>query len=246
MIGVMTEDFHFFYRLVRRLKERGEPFTSLRFVDPVPWNVSVVITTCAEKEKVPFSLVAAHEDPDCAINMAKAMRKGGSFKQLIAGIDPGRTIGLAIFGDGKLLLTEELSWPEETAKEIERLTDGIVYEELMVRIGHGDRTIRNRIIKSIWAIADRVEIVDETNTTRNTERPDIDAAILISKEMGEELDRIPPVEPTPGEIREIQRQSRIICEGRMTISKQLASQVAKGKMKMDEALERQRHAAQEK
>lgn len=239
LIGVMTEDFHFFYRLVRRLKERGEPFTSLRFDGPIPWNVSVIITTCAEKAKVPFSMVAAHEDPDCAINMAKAMRKGGSFKQLIVGIDPGRTIGLAIFGDGKLLLTEEMGWPEETGKTVERLIEGIRYEDLLVRIGHGDRTIRNRIIKSIWPLADRVEIVDETNTTRNTERPDIEAAILISKEMGEELDRIPSIEPTAGELREIQRQSRILSEGRMTISKELAALVAKGKMRMDEALEMQ-------
>lgn len=245
MIGVMTEDFHFFYRLVRRLKERGEPFTSLRFDGPIPWNVSVVITTCAEKDKVPFSLVAAHEDPDCAINMAKAMRKGGSFKQLIVGIDPGRTIGLAIFGDGRLLLTEEMGWPEETGKVVQHLIEGIQYDQLMVRIGHGDRTIRNRIIKSIWPLADRVEIVDETNTTRNTERPDIEAAILISKEMGEELDRVPPVEPTPGELREIQRQSRIHSEGRITISMELASSVAKGRMKMDEALEKQRRTNEE-
>ncbi|OPY34856.1 MAG: hypothetical protein A4E32_00009 [Methanomassiliicoccales archaeon PtaU1.Bin124] len=237
----MTEDFHFFYRLVRRLKERGEPFVSLTFHDPVPWNVTVVITTLAEKERVPFSLVAAHEDPDMAINMAKAMRKGGSFGQLIVGIDPGRTIGVAIFGDGRLLLTEELGCPEETARTISRLTEGIVYDELLIRIGHGDRTVRNRIIKNIWPLADRVEIVDETNTTRNTERPDIDAAILISKLEGEQIDKAPEIRPTPGEVREVQRQSRLCSEGRVTISKELASSVARGRLRMDEALEIQSH-----
>jgi hypothetical protein len=235
----MTEDFQFFYRLVRRLKERGEAFVSLGFDDQVPWNVTVIITTLPERKKVPFSLVAAHDDPDCAINIAKAMRKGGSFHTLTVGIDPGRNTGIAIFGDGKLLLTEELACPEDTGRTIERMTEGIRYDELLVRVGHGDRTVRNRIIRSIWPIADRVEIVDETNTTRNTERPDVDAAILISKGMGEELERPPAVEPTPGEIREVQRQSRLDSEGRVTISMELAGYVAAGRMRMAEALEQQ-------
>lgn len=239
IIGVMTEDFHFFYRLVRRLKERNEPFISLSFGDPIPWNVSVVITTVEERQKVPFSLVAACEDPDGAINLAKAAQKGRSFHRLVVGIDPGRTTGIAIFGDGRLLLTEEVGWPEDCAGSLQHLIEGIQYDEILVKVGHGDRTIRNRIIRSIWPIVDEVEIVDETNTTRNTERPDIDAAILISKSLGERLERPPDVSPTPGEVREIQRQSRIESQGKVTISKELASSVAKGRMRMEEALRRQ-------
>jgi hypothetical protein len=226
IIGVMTGDFQFFYRLVRRLKERGESFTSLDFDGPVPPNVAVVITTPPERDKVPFGLVAACYDPEAAINLAKTMFKGRRFRNVVIGIDPGWTTGMAMVGDGKVLLTDEINCPEEAGSKVKAMLEGV-------------RTIRNRLIRSIWNLADRVEIVDETSTTRNTSRPNIDAAILISKMMGEELERPLEVAPTPGEVREVQRRSRVESEGRFTISKDLARSVAKGKMKMDEAIQRQ-------
>jgi hypothetical protein len=239
IIGVMTGDFQFFYRLVRRLKERGESFTSLDFDGPVPPNVAVVITTPPERDKVPFGLVAACYDPEAAINLAKTMFKGRRFRNVVIGIDPGWTTGMAMVGDGKVLLTDEINCPEEAGSKVKAMLEGVEHDDVLVRIGHGDRTIRNRLIRSIWNLADRVEIVDETSTTRNTSRPNIDAAILISKMMGEELERPLEVAPTPGEVREVQRRSRVESEGRFTISKDLARSVAKGKMKMDEAIQRQ-------
>jgi hypothetical protein len=236
IIGVMTEDFQFFYRLVRRLKERDEPFVSLGFGDPLPYNVRVIITTPCEKVRAPSTLVAASDDPDTAINQAKALMKGRHFHTLVVGIDPGRTTGIAVVGNGKVLLTDTVDWPEGAVTAVERLTSGLDYDEMLVRIGHGDRTIRNRIIHALWGLADRVEIVDETNTTRRTLVPDIDAAILISRTMGEELETAPEVDPTPGEVREIQRQSRLASEGQFTIPTELARRVATGEMNMDDAL----------
>lgn len=238
IIGVMTGDFQFFYRVVRRLKERGEPFTSLDFEGPVPVNIAVVITTPPERDKVPFGRVAACYDPDAAINLAKTMFKGRRFRTVVIGIDPGWTTGIAMVGDGKLLLADEITCPEEAGSKVRAMLEGVEREEVLVRIGHGDRTIRNRLIRSIWNLADRVEVVDETSTTRNTARPNIDAAILISKMMGEELERPLEISPTPGEVREIQRRSRVESEGRFTISKDLARSVARGRMKMDEAIQR--------
>ncbi|MFA5311937.1 MAG: hypothetical protein WC375_01305 [Methanomassiliicoccales archaeon] len=232
----MTEDFQFFYRLVRTLKWRKEPFVFLGFNDPIPWNVTVIITTPAEKDRVPFGLVAASDDPDEAVIMAKTIRKGRRYGTVIIGIDPGMTIGITVVGNGKVLLSDTFECPEEAAGMVRRMTSELEYDDMLVRIGHGDRTIRNRIIHSIWEVADRVEIVDETNTTKNTETPDIDAAILISKTQGYDVERPPEVEPTPGEMREIQRRSRIESEGSFTIGKGLARRVARGEMNMEAAL----------
>jgi len=236
VIAVMTEDFQFFYRLVRRLKERDEPFVSLGFEDALPCNIGAIITTPNEVARAPPVLVVASEDPEAAINQAKAMMQGRSFKVLVVGIDPGRTTGIAVVGNGKVLLTDTVGWPEKAVAAVERMIAGLEYEELLVRIGHGDRTVRNRIIRSLWGLADRVEIVDETNTTRRTLVPDIDAAILISRTMGEELDSVPAIDPTPGEVREVKRQSRLASDGSFTINTELARRVAKGELTMDEAL----------
>lgn len=51
---------------------------------------------------------------------------------------------------------------------------------------------------------------------------------------------MPDVRPSDGEIREIQRRSRIRSSGRITISKELARQVATGEKEMDEAIEEQK------
>jgi len=232
----MTEDFQFFYRLVRSLKERKEPFVSLSFEDPVPWNVSVIITTEGEKEKVPFEPIAAGDDPEQAIDLAKGILKGRRFATVIVGIDPGMTIGIVVRGDGKLIRADTFQRPESAGSVVRKMTADLESGEVLVRIGHGDRTIRNRIIRSVWGAVDRVEIVDETNTTKNTETPDIDAAILISKTQGLILDKPPEVSPTPGEVREVQRRSRIESGGSITIDANLAGRVARGEMSMEDAL----------
>jgi hypothetical protein len=237
IVGVMTEDFHFFYRLVRALKERKEPFVSLSFDDPVPWNVSVIITTPEERSRVHFDPIAVSEDPEEAINMARSIFKGRRYGTVIVGIDPGMTIGMVVIGNGRIVVADTFERPEAAADKIRKMTSGLEYDEILVRIGHGDRTIRNRIIQSVWDVADRVEIVDETNTTKNTETPDIDAAILISKTQGFDLESPPEISPTPGEIREIQRRSRVESEGSITIDKVLAERVARGEMSMEDALQ---------
>ena len=110
-----------------------------------------------------------------------------------------------------------------------------------MRIGHGDRTNRNRILNALAQEGLPTEIVDEAGTTDRTQEPDIDAAIKIAFVPG--VRATPPydVEPTPGEVREIQRRSRMSSEGGVTISKELASRVARGEITLDEAVRKQKH-----
>src|SRR5439155_1323072 len=84
----------------------------------------------------------------------------------------------------------------------------------------------------------RVAVVDEAGTTHRTAQPDVDAAIDIAKSSGRRVE--PPVEirPTPGEVREIQRRSRLDSGGVVTISSELAGAVARGDLTLEEALTR--------
>jgi len=85
-----------------------------------------------------------------------------------------------------------------------------------------------------------VEVVDEAGTTHRTAQPDVDAAIDIAKSSGRRVE--PPVEirPTPGEVREIQRRSRLDSGGVVTISSELAGAVARGDLSLEEAIARAR------
>ncbi len=237
VIGLVTEDFRFFHRMVRLLKERGEPFVSLGLDDPIPESVGAIITTNAERDRVRFPTVVSDDDPDFAFKAARSVLRGKRFSRIVVGIDPGRTPGIVVIGDGRIIDTEKVYSPEDVMETLIRMTWNLDFEHILIRIGHGDPTNRNRIIHAVWDLADEVEIVDETKTTKRTETPDIDAAIMIAFTSGEKVLFQPEVCPTPGEVRDIKRLSRIESRGRVTISTELASQVARGKISLTEAVE---------
>jgi hypothetical protein len=237
IIGLVTEDFRFFHLMVRLLKERGEPFVSLGFDDPIPENVGAVITTNPERERVRFENIITDGDPDIAFKAARSVLRGKRFSRIVVGIDPGRTPGIAVIGDGRIIDTELVYCPEDVTETLVRMTRNLDFDLMLIRIGHGDPTNRNRIIQAVWSLADEVEIVDESMTTKKTVTPDIDAAIMIAFTSGDRLTVQPEVCPTPGEVRDIKRLSRIESGGRFTISTELASRVAKGKISLAEAVE---------
>jgi hypothetical protein len=223
--------------MVRFLKERGEPFVSLGLDDPIPENVGAIITTNAEREGVRFENIISDGDPDIAFKAARSVLRGKRFSRVVVGIDPGRTPGIAVIGDGRIIDTELVYCPEDVTETLARMTRNLDFDLMLIRVGHGDPTNRNRIIHAVWSLADEVEIVDESKTTKKTVTPDIDAAILIAFTSGEKVVVQPEVCPTPGEVRDIKRLSRIESGGRFTISTELASQVAIGKISLAEAVE---------
>ena len=233
----MTKNFTFFYELVHLLREEREPFAVLDFEENIPENVGVVITTPEERSLVRFRKVVVNDQPDMALRVARSHLKGReTFQTLVVGIDPGSRPGLAIIGDGRVLVAETVPSPERVADEIVRFGRNFRHSRLIARVGHGDRTNRNRIIRSIWNAVDDVEVVDETSTTRRTEEPDADAAVSIALGSGYRVPFPPEVRPTPGEVRDIQRLSRIESGGRVTISYDLAEAVARGEISLPEAL----------
>jgi hypothetical protein len=237
VIGVMTKNFSFFYELVQLMRERREAFVALDFDDDVPDGVGVIITTREERPKVRFRKIVAADQPSTALDMARSQLRGKeSFQTLVAGVDPGTRPGLAIIGDGRVLVAESVGSPERVADEIDLVRRRIRHDRLIARFGHGDRTNRNRVIRAIWNTVDDIEVVDETSTTRRTEEPDADAAVSIALGTGYRLPFPPEVRPTPGEVRDIQRLSRIESGGRVTISSDLAEAVARGEISLPEAL----------
>ena len=240
IIGVMTEDFNFFYEIVQILKRSGESFISLGYDDAIPISVGVIITSKREKSLVDFPKVVASKDPQHAVNLALSILKGGEkFDLAIVGIDPGPRPGMAVIADGKMILKKLVQSPEKVSEEITDIISYIGFSRLLVRIGHGDPTNRNRTICAIWDIVDKIEIVDETSTTTHVGLPDVEAAMMIAQTSGHQVMERPSICPTDGEIREIQRLSRIESGGRITISSELARAVAKGVITLREAIDSQ-------
>ncbi len=244
ILAVATDNFEFYYDVVEELKQRDIPFVSISPTDPVPPNVEVVITTAHEAEAIDLPedhvIGVPGQEVRSGIRKALAVLSGKStYQQLIVGIDPGTKPGVSLVGDGKVLETCYSDSPEDVGDIIERYMKDYDFQRMTVRIGHGDKTNRNRTINSIEGLAVRVEIVNEEDTTKLAESPDLEAAKKIALSAGKLASGSFEVEATEGEMREMQRRSRIES-GEITISKELAKKVVEGDMKMKEAIKKQK------
>jgi hypothetical protein len=250
-IGLLTQDFAVSYELVRVLKEHDLAFASLAFGEPIPASVGVILTTPEEAGRVAFPRVVLYRgDAQQAVDLALERLQGKpGYATVVIGVDPGERPGVAVFGDGRLLRVEQVPMPEMVVDVVARAIEALVAEQFVVRVGHGGGTLRDRILNELLR-SDRasiasIEVVDETSTTPMQlpgEGSDIAAAKAIAMAQGAEVRRVVEVRPSEGEVRDVQRKSRIASGGTVTISRELAKDVASGKLSLDEAIARQRGA----
>lgn len=242
VIGLLTEDPRTYFEVIETLREHDLKFVSLDFFDPVPANVGVIITTEAEKEKVDFDRIVTDEDPVAAVSRAMRMLSGEkAVIDMTIGVDPGTHPGFAAIGDGVVLARSLAESPEAVSTMVDDLLRDYPSANVVVRIGHGDRTNRNRIFNALWDEGYRLEIVDERNTTKKSQTPDEDAAVEIAMTPGYRPRKRQEVEPCAGEIRNIQRISRLESKGSLTVSKELAKRVAIGELTLGDAIELQKN-----
>ena len=249
---ISTDNIRFYYGVAGYLKDEGLAFMSVPVGEPLPARDTVVITTEREAPLMDHPRIYYHDDPVIAARMAiQALKMEKKYDEIVIGIDPGKAIGMAVVGDGRVLGASVLSTVEDVSEELSFYLDSYMAERLLVRIGDGDRTVRDRIITEIWPLGLEMEIVKEQDVKKEERRAgefakrrkdasDIAAAIGISMKNGNPLTGRPDIRPSDGELREIQRRSRIRSGGSITISKELARRVATGEMNMDEAIEEQK------
>ncbi|MGQ0535505.1 MAG: hypothetical protein ACT4PT_05495 [Methanobacteriota archaeon] len=248
IIGVMTEDFEVYYEIVRHLKSKRVPFLSLTSGKPIPPVVGVVITTDLEAVKVDFDPVVVFETPAQALEDAERALSGRrTFQELIVGIDPGDKPGFVVIGDGEIVRSTRLAGPDAVAPEVRSAVEKYWARHCTVRVGHGGGTVRDRIVNGLLPLDVRVELVDESRSTppasASAEEKDIFAARAIALSPGERVTERRRVRPREGEVADIQRKSRIASAGELTITRELARDVAVGKFSLDEAIRRQRRRA---
>ena len=230
--------------MIEALREQNLRFVSLDFSDPVPAYIGAIITSKSEKDRVAFDKVVTDEDPDIAIARAKVMLAGeDEVKELVIGVDPGARPGFAAIGDGIVLSRSVAESPEGVSDLVENVSREYPNANVVVRIGHGDKTNRNRIFNRLWDQGHKLEIVDERNTTKRSHTPDEDAATEIAMTPGYSPRKRQEVEPCQGEIRNIQRISRLESSGSLTVSKDLAKKVAIGEISLREAIDTQKNGS---
>lgn len=244
IIALITADFAVYEKVVAELKNREVPFITLRVGEPIPANVDVVITTADEADAVAYEggHTIINDDPVATISQAiRAERKSEPAGAMVIGIDPGRRPGIAVLSGDMVIAVHQVS-VTEVEPMVKKIQRDYRPTSILIRIGNGARLVTTQIINALLQAGFRVELVDETGTTphigrdvhTNTVR-DIIAAINIAHIKGIPVGHR-EVEPSKGEIRVIQEASRSISDGRATIPRYLARQVARGEITIDRAI----------
>jgi hypothetical protein len=235
MIGILTADFSLYHDVIEVLRKRGVPFVSLVSFEQIPPTVDAVIMSCYDTFEVPdCASVTWQEGDDVETLVDRALMKCyRDASRLVIGIDPGESIGVAIFCNDQLLRRFIVTSPEETGSFVTRYVREVDIYDAVVRIGNGARLVRNRIINALATAGVAIELVDEKVL------PCVDddriAASMIAMERGMHVSGPFSLEPKEGEIREVQRISRI-KNGNITVSKELARKVLTGELTIEAAI----------
>ena len=117
---------------------------------------------------------------------------------------------------------------------------------MVIKIGDGAPLIRDRIINDCIAENWVVEQVNETKTSIGLIRNNHSiSALRIAANSGSKVWQTRDVNPSDGEIKYIQTESRKRSNGEITISKTTAISVAKGELSMEDAIAKNRHHSSE-
>ncbi len=254
MLAVVTSSPRFYQQAVEELTKADVKFMSLGLLDKIPPEVDLVITSLKERSSIAFPTIVATAEAAEAVKQAVRVKSGVKkrYQTISIGIDPGKTIGLSAIGDRRIINEEILKTPEEVVNAVNEIKRMFKAREIILRVGSAGGTYRDRIIASLQEFHNLpIEIVGEESTTKpksNSRKlglhKDILAARKIANKKGHRIKKAIKVTTTPGEIKNIQRESRKKSRD-ITISKKLAEAVVKGEIDLEEAIKLQKRRGDE-
>ena len=232
-IAVRTEDFRLSFHLMRELKRRECNFVMLSTGDS--WD-GVLLTS--PEEVIDGEIPAVEENIEIAVERAiQASRGFDTAVQLVFGIDPGPRPGLAWLADGIIVGSAQLESVNIVADHIIALSTAVVHTRMSVKVGDGAPLIRDQIINQlILRGIETLEVSEHRTSSGSRTKAHINAATRIALVSGTKVNQIRTLKPTDGDLREVQRQSRIFSSGEITIPTELARMVVCGEISMEEAI----------
>jgi len=234
-IAVRTDDFRLSFHLMRELKRRECNFVMLSSGEK--WD-GVLLTSPEEVQD--GEIPATEETLEISVERAiQASRGLDSAVQLVFGVDPGPRPGIAWLADGVVVGSAQLEQIDSVADHIVGLSSAVEHKRMCVKVGDGAPLIRDRIINQLILRGIETLEVNEYRTSQGSRiKTHLHAATRIALMGGSRVHHIRELNPTEGDLKEIQRQSRIMSLGNLTISTELARLVACGELSMEDAIKR--------
>lgn len=173
IIAVATVHGRAYYKLVTELRRRGLPFLSLKPWDIVPMGVKVVLTTGDERHQISHPKILTFDqesNPEHVVDKALLTIQGKQgYEKVVVGVDPGKTYGIALLGDNKILATLTASNNEDASQIVVDCLKRFPAEARVVRVGDGSAEYTKSLLDSLdKALPEEtvLEIVNEVGTSR--------------------------------------------------------------------------------
>jgi hypothetical protein len=174
-IAVATVHGRAYYKLVTELQRRGLAFLSLKPWDTIPVSIKVILTTRDESWQIshPKILVFdAESSPEHVVDKAiLAIQGKRGYEKVVVGVDPGKTYGIAVLCDNKILATLTALNSEVASHLIVDSLKRFPAETMLVRVGDGPAEYTKTLLDSLDKILPEdavMEIVSEAGTSRVT------------------------------------------------------------------------------
>jgi hypothetical protein len=176
-IAVATVHGRAYYKLVTELQRRGLSFLSLKPWDPVPLDIKVVLTTKDESSQIIHPKILTFEpesNPETVVDTALLAAQGKEgYEKVVVGVDPGKTYGIAVLGDNKILATLTASSNEDASHLVVYSLKRFPAEVRVVRIGNGPAEYTKTLLDSLNKTLPEetlMEVVSEAGTSRLTNK----------------------------------------------------------------------------
>jgi hypothetical protein len=189
-----------YYRLAQEFKRKGAPFRSILPDEEIPSDVKVVITTSEERPLITSKrIITVGPGYPYRLAVDRALHspeERDTFSEVVVGIDPGKRIGVATLGDGRIIHTALLRGTSKLRRELNYVFWAFPSNRRLIRIGSvGSRPILDEITESLgdlrWDAP--MELVDERRTSQQLSRSEVDlprdivSAIQIASRLGKRL-----------------------------------------------------------
>lgn len=225
-IGILVNNFSLLNKITRKIKNSEFTLKHLKKIPELDHEVDIIVTDKhLDNCIIPFIV------PD-DLNILELNIRSRYYgkNNLTIGIDPGGICGLAALSKNHVLFCKEFDNIKQMSEIIQSIDREIGIEQ--IKIGIGSPSHRTMIEQSVNMFKDKIVFVDERRSGSGSH---IEAAIRIGSRFGNEKK---PREylPKDGEIAWIQKQSRRMSKGLITVNKETASCILIGKLSMKEAI----------
>jgi hypothetical protein len=184
-IGIVTDDFSKIHDLVRKAREMDLSITIIGEDEVMYRDFDSILLD--DPESVPLdeirssNIVEMMDDPEGSLQRAlAAAMEAFNPERLAVGIDPGKRPGVAFIADGRLISVYKSSSPKAAVNRVLLMKEAVKPQHLLVRLGDGDPSNRDRTLKYLNQKGIPVEIVDESMTTTARRYRDEVSALAIA------------------------------------------------------------------